>query len=89
LERDAVAEFYIMQNEHNNAEHSTSYEVNLGAGAFLKMVFLSLHGGVIRNDIFLDFNEKHAECDLAGLYLTDSKQLMDNNIYVNHLVPRM
>jgi Fe-S cluster assembly protein SufD len=87
LERDATAEFYIMQNEHNNAEHSTSYEVNLATGASLKMVFLSLHGGVIRNDIFLNFNEKHAQCDLAGLYLTDSKQLMDNNIYVNHLVP--
>lgn len=36
LERDAVAEFYIMQNEHNNAEHSTSYEVNLVPEPFLK-----------------------------------------------------
>ena len=49
LERDASAEFYIMQNEHNNAEHGTSYEVNLATRAFLKMVFRSMAG--LCNDI--------------------------------------
>ncbi len=87
LDKEASAEFYIMQNEHNNAEHNTTYEINIAAGALLKMVFLSLHGGVIRNEIFLNLNERHAQCDLAGLYLTDSKQLMDYKIFLNHLVP--
>ncbi len=87
VDKEASAEFYIMQNEHNNAEHNTTYEINVAAGAFLKMVFLSLHGGVIRNEILLNLNERHAQCDLAGLYLTDSKQLMDYKISLNHLVP--
>lgn len=87
VDKEASAEFYIMQNEHNNAEHNTTYEINIAAGASLKMVFLSLHGGVIRNEILLNLNERHAQCDLAGLYLTDSKQLMDYKISLNHLVP--
>ncbi|HOG41088.1 MAG TPA: Fe-S cluster assembly protein SufD [Bacteroidales bacterium] len=87
VEKDASAEFCIMQNEHNNAEHNTLYEANLAEGASLNMVFLSLHGGIIRNEIVVNLNGSHAQCDLAGLYLTDSRQLMDNNIHLNHLVP--
>lgn len=87
LEAGADVEFYVMQNEHNKAEHRTSYDISLAEGASLKMVFLSLHGGVISNRINVALNGRHASVDLSGLYLTDSRQLMDNSIDLNHFAP--
>lgn len=86
LEEGSTAEFYILQNEHNKAEHRTAYKIRQAAGSNLKMVFISLHGGVIANDIHIDLCGERADCDISGLYLTDSKQLMDNTIDLNHLV---
>jgi len=87
LAEDATAEFVVMQNEHNQAEHETRFEISLAGGASLKMVFLSLHGGVIRNDIDVKLEGAHASCELSGLYLADGEQRMDYDIRMNHLVP--
>lgn len=87
LGQDAVLEFVVMQNEHNRAEHDTKFSVSLEEGASLNMVFLSLHGGVIRNDIDVSLNGHHAECSLSGLYLTDTEQLMDYRIALVHNCP--
>ncbi len=87
LDAGASAEFFIMQNEHNKAEHFLKCNVEMAEGSSLRMVFISLHGGVIDNNISVNLNGRHAECDLSGLYLTDSKQLMDNSIVLKHLVP--
>ncbi|MBR1539413.1 MAG: SufD family Fe-S cluster assembly protein [Bacteroidales bacterium] len=87
LAEDASAEFVVMQNEHNLAEHETAFRIRLSAGASLKMVFLSLHGGVIRNRITAEMAGGHAFCDLSGLYLTDGDQRMDYDIRMTHLVP--
>lgn len=84
---DAVIEFIVMQNEHNKAEHDTCYDINIARGGVLKMTFLSLHGGVITNTMNVNLLGEHAECELSGLYLTDSKQLMQSTISMNHLVP--
>ena len=87
LEAGASAEFFIMQNEHNKAEHYLNCNVEMAEGSSLRMVFISLHGGVIDNKLNVNLNGRHAECDLSGLYLTDSKQLMSNSIVLKHLVP--
>lgn len=87
LGEEAVVEFIIMQNEHNGAEHSFNFDIRLGAGSVLNMVFLSLHGGAIRNNIKVALTGEHAECNLSGLYLTDSEQLMDYAVEMDHLVP--
>ena len=87
LEADARAEFVVMQNEHNQAEHETNYEIVLGPGASLDMVFLSLHGGVIRNRINARLEGEGSDCQLSGLYLTDGEQRMDYDILMTHQVP--
>ena len=87
LEENARAEFVVMQNEHNRAEHETDYDIVLGAGASLDMVFLSLHGGVIRNHIEARLEGTGAECQLSGLYLADGEQRMAYDIRLTHQVP--
>ena len=87
LGEDAVVDFFVMQNEHNGAEHNSTYEIHLAAGATLNMVFVQLHGGVISNRIDVHLDGEHSECNLGGLYLTDAKQLMNNHIELVHHVP--
>ena len=87
LEEGAKAEFVVMQNEHNGAEHTTSYRVSLAAGASLDLVFLSFYGGAIRNRISVALEGEQASCSLSGLYLTDSAQQMDFDILMEHRVP--
>ena len=84
----AAVEFIVMQNEHNGAFHQSTYDIRLAEGAVLNMVFLSLHGGVIKNRIKVSLEGERAECNLSGLYLTDSEQLMDYAVEMDHLVPR-
>lgn len=83
----AVVEVVVMQNEHNGAEHNTSYHVTLAAGATVKMTFLTLHGGRICNNINVSLEGSGAECDLNGLYLVDRTQVVDNTVLMQHKVP--
>jgi len=83
----AEADFTVMQNEHNAAEHDTEYDVNIAAGGKLKMIFVTLHGGVISNTVTVNLKGAHAECDLSGLYLVDGVQKVENRVFMNHLVP--
>lgn len=87
LEENARAEFVVMQNEHNGARHETAYEITLAAGAALDMVFLSLHGGEIRNRLDIKMQGEGAVCNLSGLYLIDGAQRMDYDIRLTHAVP--
>lgn len=82
----ANLEYIVMQNEHNGASHTTSYDITLDEGAVLNMVFLSLHGGKIKNNIEVKLCGKGAECNLSGLYLTDTDQLMDYTVKMIHQV---
>ena len=83
----ARVDFFVMQNEHNRAEHNSSFHISLEEGAVLNMVFVQLHGGVINNTVRIDLNGRHADCNLGGLYLTDTKQLMNNSVELFHHVP--
>ena len=87
VEEGACADFTVMQNEHNAAEHDTSFDIRIAAGGNLKMTFVTLHGGVISNTVTVSLCGVAAECELNGLYLMDGGQKVVNRIYMNHLVP--
>lgn len=87
LGEGSCADFTLMQNEHSQARHDTCYEVHIAAGASLRMNFITLHGGVISNDISVSMEGEHSVCDLNGLYLVDGEQKVDNRIRLTHLVP--
>ena len=87
LEAGASADIVIMQNEHNRATHNTRFDIHIGEGASLKAVILTLHGGVIDNDITVSLDAPHASCDISGLYLVDGTQKVTNTLKVLHRVP--
>lgn len=87
LEENARAEITVMQNEHDRASHRTAFRIAQAAGSRLKLVFISLHGGLIANDIEVSLDGTGADCDLSGLYLADGRQEVTNRIRLTHRVP--
>lgn len=87
LEENARAEFVVLQDECDAAEHETFYDIRLSAGAALDMVFFSLHGGVIANRLEVRLQGESARCKIGGLYLADGTQRMDYGICLTHEVP--
>lgn len=87
LEEGASADIVIMQNEHNGAEHHSDFHIDIAEGASLKVVILTLHGGIISNRFDVNLNGRHSLADLSGLYLVDGRQKVSNVLNIRHKCP--
>ncbi|MCE1198131.1 MAG: Fe-S cluster assembly protein SufD [Marinilabiliales bacterium] len=87
LLEDAVADIYGTQNQHNGTAHLNGLFIRQERNSGLITNTISLHGGITRNNILVDFAGENAEAGLYGLSLTDRDQLNDNFISVNHNQP--
>ena len=87
LAAGAELEMVVMQNEHNNSEHKTKFNISLEENSYLKIVIVSLHGGHIDNDIVIKLKKSGAVCDINGAYLMDSRQKVNNSIQMEHNAP--
>ena len=63
------------------------FDIRLAAGATLDLVFLSLHGGGLRNRIRVSLDGEKAVCNLGGLSVADGEERMDYDIVLTHQVP--
>ena len=86
LEAGASAEYLVLQDAADRAGE-VEYDIMLGEGASLKMVFLSLDGALLRNRVRVSMQGRHASCDLSGLYLPGGTQEMGYEILLTHEVP--
>jgi Fe-S cluster assembly protein SufD len=87
LQEKAFLDLVVMQNEHNNSSHKTFFKINMAAGAVLRLNLITLHGGDISNNIEVNLNGRHADCELNGLYLTDREQKVSTHVDLNHNSP--
>jgi Fe-S cluster assembly protein SufD len=85
LDAGARMDHYKLQNLNNSSTLVSSVFFGLEAEARLDSHFLSLNGGLLRNNVNLLFNGPQAEANLYGLYLMDRKQHIDNHLFVDHL----
>ncbi|MBO7268829.1 MAG: Fe-S cluster assembly protein SufD [Bacteroidales bacterium] len=83
----AILDMVVMQNEHNKSKHSTSFKVDMAAGAVLNLNVITLHGGEISNSIDIELNGKGGECNVNGLYLADGTQKVSTKVNIFHNVP--
>lgn len=84
---DAVVDVYSVQNQHNKAVNISGIYARQGRGSNLLTNTISLHGGVIRNNLSVCLNGEHAEAHMMGLSLTDKNQHVDNFTFVEHSKP--
>ena len=83
----ALLEHYKLQNLNNNSTLVSTVCFNLEASASLESHYISLNGGLLRNNIRVLFNGPHGNANIYGIYLMDGKQHTDNQVFVDHASP--
>jgi Fe-S cluster assembly protein SufD len=78
---------YKLQNLNNNSTLISTVSFRLEASANLESHYLSLNGGLLRNNINVLFNGPHGNANIYGIYLMDGKQHADNCVFVDHAHP--
>jgi len=79
---------YKLQNLNNSSTLVSSTYFHLESSANLKSHFLTLNGGMLRNNSRIVFAGRGSNADIDGLYLMDRKQHIDNHIFVDHASPQ-
>lgn len=87
VEDNANFDFYNMQNEHNASNHLSSMYIHQSQDSTVSTNTLTLHGGLIRNNINVKMNGSGCENNTYGLYLLDKGQHVDNYSQIEHLHP--
>jgi len=87
LAENAFLDHYKLQNLNNSSTLISSVYFHLESSADVESHYLSLNGGVLRNNINLVFNGPHGNANIYGLYLMDRKQHIDNHVFIDHMYP--
>jgi len=87
LEEGAFLDHYKLQNLNNDTTLISSAWFHLEAGARLESHYLTLNGGLLRNNTFVRFNGPHGDANVYGLYLMDRRQHIDNQVFIDHAAP--
>ena len=84
---NAELEFYTLQNQHNKATNLNALFVKQGRDSKASTHTVSLHGGMIRNNLKFILDGENAEAHMYGMAFMDRKQHVDNFIQVIHAKP--
>ncbi len=76
-----------VQNEHNKAIQLTNAYAHQMQNSHVSSNYITLHGGKVRNNVYVNLAGEGSDNKSFGLYLADDSQHVDNYTYVNHLVP--
>jgi Fe-S cluster assembly protein SufD len=87
LKENAKVDFYRMQNAHNHSIQITNNHIYQSANSEFKSVYVTLHGGTVRNNIYVHMNGEEAKNSMYGLWLADKNQHVDYFTHINHNVP--
>lgn len=80
-------DFVKVQNEHNNAANFSHTFVNQEANSNVTSNIMTLHGGIVRNNLNVCLNGEGAENNSYGLFLIDREQHVDNYTFIDHAKP--
>ncbi len=87
LDENSFLDHYKLQNLNNNSTLISTTVMQLEKAAHLDSHFLSMNGGLIRNNTRIDFQGNDGVANVYGLYLMDRKQHIDNQVFVDHAKP--
>lgn len=84
---NACLDLYKLQNINNETALLNNTFIKQERNSRSKVNVISLNGGIIRNELNVEFSGEGADADLNGIYLMDHEQHIDNQVFVNHAVP--
>lgn len=76
-----------IQNENNNSTHFSHLYAHQTSNSKLTVNNMSLHGGLIRNNVDVKLHGEGAESNVLGLFFTDKQQHIDNFTNIEHIAP--
>jgi len=76
-----------IQNEHNNAAQVTNTWIDQERDSTSRHNTITLHGGMVRNNLRVRLAGEGANNEALGLFLTDKMQHVDNYTVIEHLSP--
>jgi Fe-S cluster assembly protein SufD len=83
----AVIEHHKLHEEPVGDSHVSALQVRLARSSAFTSHSISIGGSLVRNDIGATLVGEGADCTLNGLYLTEGRQHVDNQIRVRHAAP--
>ncbi len=78
---------YKLQNFNNDSSIINSTYFHQQANSNVSTNAISLNGGLIRNNVFVNLQGQGAHADVLGVYLMDRKQHVDSQVFIDHAVP--
>ncbi|MBE9518667.1 MAG: Fe-S cluster assembly protein SufD, partial [Bacteroidetes bacterium] len=76
-----------LQNEHNNSCQVTNTWINQDRYSRCQHGTITLHGGIVRNNLRINMEGEGAETSALGLFLTDKMQHVDSYTVIEHSNP--
>lgn len=84
---NASVDFYLIQNQHNKTTSVNSVFYRLDRNARLTTQAITLHGGLIRNNLYVTLDGENGEANVHGMAFLDKKQHVDNFTVLEHSKP--
>lgn len=85
--KDAIIDYYKIQNENEKAYHVGTTQVNQKGNSVFNAVTVTLNGAIVRNNLNVVLDEEHVETNLFGLFLPSGNTHVDNHTIVDHAKP--
>jgi Fe-S cluster assembly protein SufD len=76
-----------LQNEHNNSCQVTNTWIRQERDSRCQHGTITLHGGLVRNNLRINLEGEGAETNALGLFLTDKMQQVDSYTVIDHTRP--
>jgi Fe-S cluster assembly protein SufD len=84
---NASFDYYKVQNEHNDSVQVSHTFIHQQANSNVQSTVITLHGGLVRNNLSIKLDGEGSECKAYGLYFTDKTQHIDNFVFIDHAKP--
>ncbi len=84
---NAHLDYVKLQNENDNSNQISTSFVHQERSSDVVFNTITLHGGLIRNNVYTRLNGEGASNQTLGLFLVDKTQHVDNFTFVDHAVP--
>lgn len=85
--KDSHFECFRTQNEHNESANVAHVFIHQEEASNALFNNISLHGGLIRNNLYVTLAGERCDNSSMGLLLTDGKQHVDNFTFIDHAMP--
>ncbi|MCF8335683.1 MAG: Fe-S cluster assembly protein SufD [Bacteroidales bacterium] len=85
--QNANLDFDRVQNEHNGSTQISNIYLHQEKDSNVLSNTITLHGGLVRNNFYMQLKGENCENQTLGLYLGDRSQHIDNYVHIDHAFP--